>query len=95
LLPIIDHILYAQDKNEINNEKGGLILTLNKELVYQIYKEIKKIDIENRINVKRIGSLISNEVCLMIDRKHKMMKEFQRLFNGVKLIFSSQLLKCF
>jgi ATP-dependent RNA helicase DDX41 len=61
LLPIINEI-YSKDKNCSQNGsqmKGALIITSTKELCNQIYRDIKMLDSEGKVNVTRLGSISS------------------------------------
>lgn len=55
LLPIMNAIL--QRNGEKRQQSGAIILTLNKELVLQIYRQIRLIDFSNKIAVNRSGSI--------------------------------------
>ncbi len=44
LLPIMNRLYQLQDQNIRNEQAGAIILTLNKELVSQVYGELKEMD---------------------------------------------------
>lgn len=44
LLPIMNRLYQLQDQNIRNEQAGAIILTLNKELVGQVYGELKEMD---------------------------------------------------
>lgn len=61
LLPIINNI-YSKYNNPSKNHfkmKGALIITSTKELCNQIYRDIKMLDSEGKVNVTRLGSISS------------------------------------
>lgn len=54
LVPILDQVLKKKDQG-FQQEHGAVILTLNKELCLQIYRTIRRLDLESRLSVKRTG----------------------------------------
>lgn len=62
LVPIMNNLLNKRSQENLNSQKGAIILTLNKELVSQIYTEIKSIDTENYLQTFRIGPVRQSKV---------------------------------
>lgn len=55
LLPILNHTL--QQKQNPLHKGTSIILTLNKELCLQIYRYVRMLDPQNRINIIRTGPI--------------------------------------
>ena len=56
LLPVINHLYRQPVRDKHSGLKGALLLTLNKELVGQVYQEAKLIDVEKRLKICRTGT---------------------------------------
>lgn len=59
LLPILQDFYSKNDSSQEFNLKGALIVTSTKELCYQIYRDIKTLDSEDKINVTRLKNISS------------------------------------
>ena len=57
LLPILNHIYNKHQGIDKGETKGAIIFTSNKELTAQIYLHLKELDVIDKVNVKRLGSL--------------------------------------
>lgn len=59
LLPLINDLYNQLQKDPKDNEKprGGVIFTSSKELSAQIFVDLKKIDVLNKLRISRLGSV--------------------------------------
>jgi superfamily II DNA/RNA helicase len=56
LVPIMNRLLNLKE-NQSNQQRGAIIMVPTKELGVQVYRQIRLLDQEGRLNVSRTGSI--------------------------------------